>query len=440
MPTQPSILTYTPILWPGSGSSPVGKTPMGYYDNDAQFVRDAPKIANWCARSLGYPVMDVELEEYGFYSAFEEAISEYSAHVNEFTIRENMFSLMGSEVTDQYKKDLNSRPLEPTINRIIEISNKYGFETNVGEGVNIRQGYITVAAGQQIYDINALWADVSESGNRLEIRRIYHTEPVAFSYGVAGVYNAPGVLGSAGGAATVGTLSEFGWDGMAAGGMTATGLGYTVMPIYEDLLRMQAVEFNMQIRRSGYSFELNNNILKIFPIPFTSTRIYFDYILKSDRSHIGPLPTHAIGNHNDMHNSGSWTTGSNAGYIPGEGATPTGSYSVSNLADAPYDIIPYSRINEPGRRWIRRFTLCRSKEMLGEVRQKYSTIPIPNSEITLNGDALKSEAQQEKQELVTQLRESLEKASTTSQLDMQRQNTENTQTVLKNVPMKIYVG
>lgn len=441
MPQQPSILTYTPIIWPGSGSNPIGKTSFGYYDDDALFVRDAPKVADWCARSLGYPIMDVELDERNFYAAFEEAVLEYSAQVNEYTIRENMFSLMGSKVTEQYKKDLNSGPLEPSLNRIIQISNKYGFEVGVGDDFNVRKGYVDMIPGQQIYDLNALWADVSESGNRIEIRKIYHFEPVAFSYGVSGVYNAPGVLGSAGGGSpTLGTLSEFGWEGLAAGGMTATGLSYTVMPVYEDLLRMQAIEFNMQIRRSGFSFELNNNVLKIFPLPQASTRLHFDYILKSDRDHIGPIPTQAIANHHDLPVTGSFTTGSAAGYIAGEGATPTGSYSVSNLADAPYDIIPYSRINEPGKRWIRRFTLCRTKEMLGEIRQKYSTIPIPNSEVTLNGDSLKSEAQQEKQDLITQLRETLERASTPSQLDIQRQNTENTQGVLKNMPMKIYIG
>lgn len=411
----------TPILWPGSGSSPVGVTPLGYFDLDGEFTSSAPKVADWVARKLGYPTMDVELDDRAIYAAFEEAIIEYGSLVHQFTIRENMISMLGSPVTDEYRTMINKTTIVPNLNRIIDIADKYGSEVNVGGEITIKKGSIDISSGTQTYDLNALWGDVSESGNRIEIRRIYHTEPVAFSYGVSGVYNAPGVLGAAGGVSpTLGTLSEFGWEGMAAGGMTATGLSYTLMPVYEDVLRMQAVEFNFQMRRSGYSFELKNNVLTIFPLPFSDTKLWFDYIVKNDRYSVGPTAT----------------SGSSAGSVQASGSL----YDVTNIADAPFDIIPYSKINAPGRRWILKYTVACSKEILGEIRSKYGTIPIPDSEVTLNGPELKSEAQQEKSDLVAQLREDLERTSTQTQLEIQRETSENIQAIVRNMPMKIYVG
>jgi hypothetical protein len=426
-----------PILWSGSGSSPVGLTPMGYFDTDSEFIASAPKVADWCARRLGYPTMDVEMDDRAFYSAFEEAIAEYSAQVHQFTIRENLFSMLGTPVTETYKTNVNTKTIVPNLNRVIDISDKYGQEVGVGGDITIKKGYINIKSGQQTYDLNELWGDVSESGNRLEIRRIYHTEPVAFSYGVSGVYNAPGVLGSAGGVSpTLGTLSEFGWEGMAAGGMTATGLSYTLMPVYEDILRMQAVEFNFQMRRSGYSFELKNNVLTIFPLPFTDTKIWFDYIVKNDRYSVGPTPVEPMPIYDETGTIIGYTSGSLAGNQQASGST----YDVTNIADAPFTVIPYSKINDPGRRWIMKYTLACSKEMLGEIRSKYSTIPIPDSEVVMNGPELKSEAQQEKADLITQLREDLERTATQMQLQIQKENSENVQGVLKTIPMKIYIG
>ena len=59
-----------------------------------------------------------------------------------------------------------------------------------------------------------------------------------------------------------------------------------MMPLYYDLARFQAIEFNDQIRKSAYSFQLVNDRLRLYPIPDGSnfTKVYFDYIKKSDRS------------------------------------------------------------------------------------------------------------------------------------------------------------
>jgi len=196
--------------------------------------------------------------------------------------------------------------------------------------------------------------------------------------------------------------------------MTATGLTYTVMPVYEDLLRMQTIELNFQVRRSGYGFEMRNNILRLFPVPQGTFQLWFDYILKKDRMQ-----------------------GSSSGSI--NNAFGTGSVAT-NIGNAPFENMDYDTINDPGRRWIYKYTLACVKETLGEIRSKYSEIPIPDSTITLNGAELKSEAEQTKDRLITELREDLERTSTETQMEIQANNAENLERVITKVPMKLFIG
>ena len=51
------------------------------------------------------------------------------------------------------------------------------------------------------------------------------------------------------------------------------------------------------------------------------------------------------------------------------------------------------------KQWIKDYTLASCKYMLGEARSKFATIAGPGGGSTLNGDALKSEAQAEMEKL-----------------------------------------
>lgn len=369
-----------PIIWTGVALSPVGRTSLGYFDSDSQFVTDAPRIASWCARRLGYPIIDIEMSDVNFYDCFEGAIAEYSAQVHQFTIRENMFNLMGSPLTgSQNYLNYTNRIVPANINRVIQISEGYAAESGVGGNVTWKKGHINVSPGIQDYDLDALWAKDVESGEAIEIKRIYHNEPVAFGFGLGGSMNYPGTMGQGGGAAAgMPVLQEFGWAGLVPG--LATGLTYTIMPIYEDLLRMQAVEFNNQMRKSGYGFELRNNKFRIFPIPQVAFTVWFEYVLKGEKIY------------------GSAPSGSTLSQMSKTNVT-------TNIGNAPYSYMQYSTINEPGKRWILKYTLASSKETLGMIRGKYSTIPIPGSEISMDGDSLRQESITEKENLITELRE-----------------------------------
>lgn len=408
-----------PVLWIDNPGPVAGATAFGYFDSSPQFQSDAPRASRWAAYALGYSSVDVEMDSASFYNRYEEAVLEYSAQVQQFTIRENMLALLGTsnDTTNVNYVNYTTKPVTVNLERIITIADSYGAEVGVGGNVTWHKASVYLSQSVQDYDLNVLVAEASASNKAIEIKRIYHNEPVAYGYGLSGVYNAPGVLGTAGQAGTYGLLGNFGWEGLAAGGV-ATGLSYTLMPVYEDLLRMQAVEFNFQMRRSGYSFEVRNNQLRIFPVPLADQILWIEYVFKEDKIYGSP---------NDL--TGSYYN---------QGAS--GSTVTTNIGDAPFTVMNYDTLNGPAKRWILKYFLACCKETLGEIRSKYQTIPIPGSEISLNGDSLKQEGQQEKEQLITLLREDLERTSTQTQMQIQAENAENLLNTLNKIPQGIYVG
>ena len=379
-------------IWPGSGSAVSGNTPFGLYDDDSTFQSDSPKFAKWCAQRLGYPIMAIELQDTQFYTCFEESITEYSSQVNQFNIRENLLSLRGQATGS----NVTHKRVTPNLADAIRISEQYGTEAEVGGTVDFKSGSISVNSGSQVYDLNALWAAPSESGQAIEIRKVFYQEtPAVHRYfdPYAGT-----------GAGSYNMLDSFGW-----GGMTPA-VQFMMMPIYADLLRMQAIEFNDQIRKSAYTFELRNNKIRIFPNPTTSYKLWFEYIVKADRDN--PLQTQFSGS----------------------------SDVVSDFSNVPYDNMQYQYINDVGKQWIRKYGLALSKELLGMVRSKYGSIPVPNAETTLDGDTLRGEATTEKEFLVAQLRENLEASSRKMMLEADSEESTRLQEKLQKVPLPIYIG
>lgn len=379
-------------IWPGSSSFFPGDTPFGYYDNDLQFQNDAEKVSAWCAKRLGYPIINVELNAESFYACFEEAVSEYSSQVNQFNIRENLLTLKGSSTGS----NATHRNVVPNLSRIIELSQTYGTEGNVGGYVDFKSGSIDVIGGKQVYDLQTLWSDVSESGNRIEVKKVFYQSSPALTR-----FFDP-YVGT--GYGTSQMLASFGW------GNYSPAVNYLLLPMYDDLLRMQSIEFNDRVRRSHYSFEIKNNKLTIFPKPRngTSYKMWFHYIVNSDRSN---------------------PYGPSGGY--GE---------VSDMSNAPYDNMVYTQINSPGKQWIRKYTLALAKEMLGIVRSKYASIPIPGAEVNLDGDTLRTEASTDKENLITQLREDLEANSRRNMLERQKEESEFQQETMNRIPLSIYLG
>ena len=148
-------------IWAGSSSFASGQTPYGFYDSDTEFSgssnHSVDKFADWAARRLGYPIMSVELQSGSFYACYEESISEYSAQVNQFNIKDNLLALQGQATGS----NVTHKKITPTLGRTVSLAKQYGTEAGVGGNVDWKKGSISVTSGSQEYDLNALFASVS---------------------------------------------------------------------------------------------------------------------------------------------------------------------------------------------------------------------------------------------------------------------------------------
>jgi hypothetical protein len=382
-----------------SGSS----TPFGLYDSDTEFRLDAPKTSVWVAKRLGYPIVNIELDNEQIWACFEEATSEYSAQVNQFNLRNNLDILRGQPKgkISNYSQTLVDGSFLPTT---VRMAQQYGTLAGVGGNTSIRKAYVNITSSVQIYDLLTQGVDTLTSASisssisassTIDVTRVFHEAVPAITR-----FFDPYSVGAQG---TLNLVSELGF------GNYSPAAQFLMMPLYEDVLRMQQIEFNDHIRKSHHTFNIVDNKLEIFPVPTenTPTKIYFEYMSRDEFEH------------------DSQTIQSD---------------SLSDYSDIPYDFIQYSNINDVGKQWIRKYTLALSKELLGAIREKYSSVPIPDGEIALDGAALRAEAQVEKDLLVTQLRENLEEMSRKNVMENKAHEADHQQEMLRKVPLKIYVG
>ena len=375
-------------IWDGSSNFSVGQTPFGFYDGDTSFQVDADKVSRFCAQRLGYPLMDVELQSGSFYACFEEAVTVYGNEVFQYKIRENYLSLEGTG-TDV---SANNSIINPSLDRVINISKNYGTEAEVGGFVTRYTGSLELSASVQNYDLDEWAANEGITGS-IEIRRVFYEAP-------------PAILRYFDPYAGTGTGIQSLMDAFDFGSYSP-GVNFLLMPASFDILKVQAIEFNDQIRRSTYSFEIVNNKLKLFPIPTALGKLFFEYYLVDEKK--------------------------SASYLDGTGL-------VKTVADVPYSNPVYTQINSVGKQWIFQYTLALAKELLGYVRGKYQTVPVPGSEATLNQADLLADARSEKDKLVMNLREMLEQTSRQSQLERKALESDNLRKTLGDIPMTIYIG
>jgi hypothetical protein len=379
-------------IWPGSASFFPGDTPFGFYDNDYQFQTDAEKIADWCAKRLGYPIQDVELQDLNFYACFEEAISEYGNQVNTYNTRDNLLNLQGMTTGS----NLTGKYVTPAFTGIFKLTENYGSEAGSGGDYTLYTGSIQVSINKSVYDLTDTSIVELETGSVaskdvIEIRRVFH------DMAPAKIRFFDPFVGT--GLGTQNMLDAFGF------GNYSPGVSFMMMPLYADILRLQAIELNDQIRKSQYGFQITNNRMRITPIPQDDFKIYFQYYLKADRD----TPK-----------------------------TQTG--VVSDYSNIPYNNVVYGQINDMGKQWIRKYTLSLAMNMLGQVRGKYATLPIPNAEVTLNGPELVAQSNTDKEALITELKEILDALSRQSQLERKQAEADALQQQINKIPLAIYIG
>jgi hypothetical protein len=393
------------IRWQGSGSAvTTASVPYGYYLNElgaitgsiGSFEYDCYTSAKWAAERLGYPIVDVEMIDINFYACFEESVNEYGAQVNQFNIRNNLLNMQGMNVSQNPNvSGLNVKG--SGLPFLISIAKDYGSYIGVGGNVEIKKKPIQLSASVQTYDLQTLIGDVYESGSRLDVRRIFHGPPPAF----ARIYDPFSMTGMS----YSNVLNEMGFAGYSPATQ------FLMTPLFEDLLRGQAIEFNDMIRKSGYSFEIANNKLKIFPIPTYNYMMYVEYVVENDM----------------MSSSATFNSGSNYDVI-------------SDYSNIPYQEVKYCKLNAVGRQWIKKYFLALCKETLGRILQKYSTVPIPGGEVMLDGAELRSEASAEKEVLMAQLRENLEATGREKMIEAKANESEKMRDTLRSIPMAIYIA
>jgi hypothetical protein len=403
-------------IWPGSASFAQvytnyyvsgqwpPPTPFGFYDNDPQFQTDANKVSNFCALHLGYPIENVELQQINFFAAFEEAVTVYGNELYAFQLRDNYLSLEGASTLI----DVNNSIFTPTFSTIVRLSQQYGEEAGAGGNVTWFKGQLELIPGVQDYDLSTWALDLGISGG-IEIKNVFYQPPPAINQ----LYSSTLLAG------------QGGLGGVPPAGVYGLGYGYAnylMMPTSFTIQNLQAIEMQNTVTLSNYTFNIINNIISVFPIPGTGLTgddfdgggdlgyghyLIFDFIKIQDRIDV---------------------------------AFADGTNKITDTATAPYLNPNYSKINSIGRSWIFEYTLAKSKEMLGLTRNKYSQIPIPGAEVTLNGDSLVTSAEAEKTALITRLREYFDQTSRQALLERRAAESVARVAEINQVPMTIFIG
>ena len=384
---------------PTSALEVTGSTPHGIYDADSEFQTDSLTTCKYVASKLGHPVMQLEFNSGSMYACFEEAVSEYSQQINHYNTKNWLWEHYGNSTTGSNFSSTGSHQAETPNGgmSLFTLSEQYGQAVNVGGNATMFTGSITLTGSQQVYDLTSEASlESSLTGvNRIEVQRVFNEGPAAISKfydPFAGTYD------------NIELLDSFGF------GNVSPAVSYILRPISYDLARANAIETNDLIRKSAYSFELMNNKIRIFPKPESTdagSKIYFHYYKRNDRTDVTQDYTQN---------------------------------KVSDPSNIPYKFITYTNINSMGRNWIRKYTLALSKELLGIIRSKYASLPLPNGEVSMDGEALKSEGREEKANLLEELSTFLEAVSKKEQALTEQEVANSQQEVLNKAPLKIYIG
>lgn len=374
-----------------------GSTPFGVFDNDPQFQVDGEKVIPYVLQKLGDPIVHVELTQYQIYQSFEEACLEFSSIVNQYQAKSTLSSLLGTPTGTLTGGE--NRYVKKTLQYELGQTDAYDQWAGVNSTQTLYSGSIEMLPGVQHYDLQVLMSGTVNS--RMRIEKVFHFSPLS-AYRFFGTTSAINYL-----------HNQFQFESFTPETV------FYMLPIWEDILRGMQFETSNRVRRSQYSYDLRNNVLGIYPPPAQSTTLWFQYYL-------GPNPT-VPGDTSYYDASGSAQTSAEAG-------------GVANISNVPFDFIKYSLINSIGKNWIWKMTLAFAKELLGQVRSKMTTIPIPNGDLTLNGPELTSDARQEADRLRDELRGILEETTYDKLAEKEAAEADALRRTIAEVPLAIYVG
>jgi hypothetical protein len=277
--------------------------------------------------------------------------------------------------------NLTNNYLRPNLEYLIRQAEPYAGDIGWGMSSETYSGSISIEQGRQDYDLftdlkdesGVALADYMPSGSkgRMRIVEVFHEAPVqyVFNSNLASNYMANGL-----------PMESFVPDAR-----------FHILPVFEDVLRAGLMKDAQKIRRSNYKYKISGRMIRFYPVPSTvigatNNKIWMRVIFPAD-------PTNGI--YND---SGSYSISGSSGLRPP--AQDDTLYGVSNPANAPFGLISYDSINPWAKNWIFEYTFALCTELLGRVRSKFKTIPIPGAELTLNGDDLVAQGREDKDNLL----------------------------------------
>ena len=377
-------------------------TPFGVYDQDAAFSVDADNIKTFVKRKLGDDILSVELTDKQIWACFEEGALEYSSIINQYHAKSTLGGILGSPTgslvsgsTTVGPHGNENRYPQMTQEFLKRMSSPFAAAAGVGGEQSIHSGSITIMSGQQDYDLHKeLSSSMSTNyggrwdGSKFIIREIFHFSPAA-AFRFFDSTTAINYLNN-----------EFSFESFTPETV------FYVLPIWEDIMRGMQLKQSQRVRRSQFSYELVNNQLRLYPEPTNTSGkdLWIRYQKRPD----------------------PFDEDINSGQLEG----------VSNLSNVPFGNIEYKKLNSIARQWIREFTLALSTELLGRVRSKFSSVPIPGTELTLDGSNLVTQGQDKQKDLKTELRELLESMTYDKIAELDSISAENINKKLKYIPFK----
>jgi len=413
LPVLTPVSTVSAVTLPATGTTTSVSTtlPYGIYASSNAFLSGAADQVAYTYKMLGGDVLDIELTAGNVYAAYEDAVVEYSYLVNLHQSKNSLSDLLGSE-TGSFDSDGTITTGSLSGSNASTKFTKFAFEYSrrVGDavGTEVRVGGLTTiysasfaaVVNEPDYDLESILRNSAEfsgtvgTDKRIIIRKVFFKTPQAMwrFYGYYGGLN------------TVGNLAHY--------GQYADDSTFEVIPTWQNKAQAMAFEDNIATRTSGFSYQLRNNKLRLFPAPtiVQPRKVWFEFtVLESALS-------------------------STSAYVQ---KTIDG---VNNLNTLPYENLPYASINAIGKHWIRRYALAVAKGQLGEVRSKFATVPIPGESVTLNGTALKDESKTEKDLLRTELKTILDELTYVKLAQDDQAKTVAAMETFKQIPMPIYTG
>lgn len=413
-PASTSNANILPVT--GAAANVSTTLPFGIYAGSTAFLSGAADQVAYTYKKLGGDVLDIELAEGNVYAAYEEAVLEYSYLVNLFQTKNSLSSYLGA-TTGSFDQDGQISGSLSGSNIALRYPRfDYGYIRRISEGLATEAGFggttpiysasIPSVAGTQDYDLQSIISassatDTSSSfyqqveDKRLTIRKVFFKTPRAM-WRFYGYY---------GGFSVVGNMRTY--------GQYADDSTFEIVPTWQNKLQAMAYEDALWTRVSHYSYEIHDNKLRLFPTPDSTSPKNF-WVQFTINNQYEPWDNQ-----------------------PG---VDNGAEGVNNINTIPFENIPYENINAIGKQWIRRFALALTKEMLGQIRGKFSSVPIPGESVTLNYSELLSQARTEMDQLREELKVILEDTTYDKLAEIDSSMQDTAKKVLENIPAGIFVG